>query len=333
MRFSSRLFVVRLAALAGLAVSAALFADRQQGTPLLCGAGGSCETVLSSEFASVLGLPLPLLGTLGFAGVLLAALFPGTRLDRLRAPLAWALGAVGLGLLFIQFLVLRAVCPFCLVADVSALVIAVADPGRAGAGAAAPRRWLWLAAAGAVVGVPLAWEREPLPEPAVPPEVAALWVPGKINVVEVSDFECPFCRELDPVLTRVLKQYGDRVHFVRLNVPLPSHPQGRDAARAYYCARAQGSADRMARALFAADDLSPAACLRLARRLGLSIPAYKACVASPDTDRAIDAALHWFKKSELPGLPAVWIQEQLLVGVQTEEELQEALREAEKQLP
>src|SRR6185436_1455724 len=105
---------------------------------------------------------------------------------------------------------------------------------------------------------------------------------------EFADFQCPFCRKLHPLMTELLGEYEGRVNFVRLNMPLASHSQARGAARAYCCAEEQGKGPAMADALFQSETLSPEACEKLAESLGLSMPAFRTCVASPSTDARID---------------------------------------------
>ena len=129
-------------------------------------------------------------------------------------------------------------------------------------------------------------------------------------------------------MTEVLDQYADRVNFVRLNVPLPSHAQARPAARAYCCAEDQGKGDQMAHALFQSDELTPEACEKIAASLGLSLPAYQACVHDSSTDARIDEQIQRVKKAGLVGLPTVWIGDQVLVGLQPVETLRDAFAQA-----
>ena len=93
--------------------------------------------------------------------------------------------------------------------------------------------------------------------------------PGKINVVEFADFECPACRRFSGILKDALASCGDRVHFVRLNKPLDMHPYAPDLARAYVCGQAQKVVEPMADALFATQDMTPAGIDKLAQTLGL----------------------------------------------------------------
>src|SRR5206468_11322854 len=61
-----------------------------------------------------------------------------------------------------------------------------------------------------------------------------------IELVEFSDFQCPFCQRANPTVEQVLKSYGNRIKFVYRHYPLPNHPNARPAAEAAACAEAQG---------------------------------------------------------------------------------------------
>ena len=61
-----------------------------------------------------------------------------------------------------------------------------------------------------------------------------------VELIEFSDFQCPFCMRANPAVQQVLTTYGDRVHFVYRHYPLPNHPNARPAAEASACAAEQG---------------------------------------------------------------------------------------------
>ena len=330
--------VTRLLTLLALTVSAVLLLDRLHPGRGVCALESACADVTSSRFSQVLGVPLPLLGVLGFGTLLGLSLFPSPGTGRPRRALALAGGAAGLALIVLQVGVLRHVCPYCLLVDVSAVLIAVLEAGRRGDGRPQPvggrDRVLWVAATAAALGLGTflasVGTRGAAPRPApVPPEVSALWVPGKVNVVEVADFDCPHCRRMHNVLALFLDEEGDRVRFVRLTAPLPAHPQARPASRAFLCAAEQGKGDDMAEALFTARSLTPDACEGLAAALGLSVPRFRACVTDPATDRRLDAGTAWVKAVSPQGLPVIWVQDRMLFGEQPIDALREAARAAE----
>jgi protein-disulfide isomerase len=166
------------------------------------------------------------------------------------------------------------------------------------------------------------------PSPPVPAEIAGLWVPGKINVVEFADFQCPFCRKLHPVMAALLDEFAPRVHFVRLNMPLPQHTEARFAARSYCCAEDQGKASEMADALFQASSLAPESCEKIAASLGLSMETYRECVKSAATDARIEEQVRRVRAAGLAGLPTVWIGSEVFVGLRSVETLRAAFVQA-----
>jgi protein-disulfide isomerase len=66
---------------------------------------------------------------------------------------------------------------------------------------------------------------------------------AKVTVVEYSDFQCPFCSRVYTTFEgQVMKEYGDKIHFVFKNFPLTTiHPWAEDAALASECAFQQGN--------------------------------------------------------------------------------------------
>ena len=81
--------------------------------------------------------------------------------------------------------------------------------------------------------------RVPIPNAANP----SLGAPDAKVVVQMwSDFECPFCAEVHPVLTEMLRVYAGKVRLVWHDYPLPFHAHSRLAANAGREAYAQGGA-------------------------------------------------------------------------------------------
>jgi predicted DsbA family dithiol-disulfide isomerase/uncharacterized membrane protein len=322
--------VFRLSLLVALGVTSALLIDYLRPLPAFCDVGSGCDQVRLSRFSTLFGIPLPIVGLAGLGAWMAVSLWRSERAALLTRLLAVAAGLTGIALLFTQAFVLKVFCKLCVVVDISTIVASIAalsSKTEADTDRASSPRWLWPAATAVSVLLPGVWAALQ-PSPPVPREIASLWVPGKINVVEFADFQCPFCRALHPLMTELLGEYEGRVHFVRLNMPLASHSNARTAARSYCCADEQGKAPAMADALFASDSLTPEACEKLAATIGLSLPEYRACVASASTDARIDQEIARVKSAGLAGLPTVWIGDQGLVGLQPMETLRDAFAEA-----
>ena len=71
-----------------------------------------------------------------------------------------------------------------------------------------------------------------------------------VTIVEFTDFQCPACAAMHPVLEEVLKSYGNKVRFVVRDFPLSQHENARKAAEAANAAHAQGKFFEYATLLF-----------------------------------------------------------------------------------
>jgi predicted DsbA family dithiol-disulfide isomerase/uncharacterized membrane protein len=326
------LTALRVAALVSLAASAALLSDYLAGAPSFCSATSGCGAVRQSGLSHVtLGdvfIPLPALGVAGFAALL------GSSLLSRRATLVFASvgGAVALYLLAAQAFVIQRFCWLCVTTDVAAVVAAIAAWSVPGPmwerDAPGPlRAWAWWLLGALALAAPIVWPQVKL-APPVPASVLAFYRPGKINVVEFADFQCPACRRFSGILKEALAVYGERVNFVRLNKPLSAHEFAPGAARAAICAEAQQRAEPMADALFATEDLTPEGIARLAASLGLEPHAFEACLADPATARRVEREASLLVPPELEGLPTTYIGGKRLLGVQSPETVTDALERA-----
>ncbi len=62
-----------------------------------------------------------------------------------------------------------------------------------------------------------------------------------VEIIEFSDFQCPFCGRAAPTIKQILAEYGDKVTFVYRDFPLDSiHPMATPAALAAECVREDG---------------------------------------------------------------------------------------------
>lgn len=75
-------------------------------------------------------------------------------------------------------------------------------------------------------------------------------VNAPVTIVEFTDFQCPACAAMHPVLEEILKSYGDKVRLVVRDFPLSQHENARKAAEAANAANAQGKFFEYAALLF-----------------------------------------------------------------------------------
>ncbi|MBF0424862.1 MAG: thioredoxin domain-containing protein [Magnetococcales bacterium] len=74
-----------------------------------------------------------------------------------------------------------------------------------------------------------------------------------ITIVEFSDFQCPYCRNIQGTLRKVFEHYPEKVRLIFRHYPLPIHPLAAKAAEASQCAADQGGFWAYHDALFATD--------------------------------------------------------------------------------
>jgi uncharacterized membrane protein len=109
--------VMTVLAVVGLIVAVYLAVAKLTGGAPVCGPLHGCETVASSEFSEVLGIPVAVYGV-AFSCVLVALAAAWWRLADKRALLgAYGLGLLGslvvAGLTYLELFVINAICVYC----------------------------------------------------------------------------------------------------------------------------------------------------------------------------------------------------------------------------
>jgi predicted DsbA family dithiol-disulfide isomerase/uncharacterized membrane protein len=310
---------------AALVASSLLLVDYVRPAPVFCGAEGGCGVVKRTVFAYPLGIPTPLLGIGGFLAIGLAQLLPGRRARIAQAMLAVFGGIVAAGLLVVQAS-LKTICPFCFVADLSALLLLGLSIARAVKGWDPPEHKAQLAAGvvavclavAAPIGIGMSKKAIPVDVPSVIAEEMRKTPRGKVTVVDFVDFECPFCRMTHAELGPLLAERRDKVRVARKHVPLRMHPHATDAARAACCGEKLGKGDEIAEALFTAPpaDLTREGCEKIAEAHGVDLARFRECFTSPETDARIRADGDAFRAAGGHGLPTIFIDGTKLEGAQ-----------------
>jgi uncharacterized membrane protein len=104
-------------ALAGAAVAGYLTYVHYRPDALICTASGGCETVQESEYATLVGIPVALLGLLGYVAVIALTILDGPRARLATAVIALSAAGFALYLVALQAFVIDAWCVWCLVND------------------------------------------------------------------------------------------------------------------------------------------------------------------------------------------------------------------------
>jgi len=108
-------------------------------------------------------------------------------------------------------------------------------------------------------------------------------VDAPVTLVVFSDFECPWCGKLEPVLAELQAQNQDKLRIIFKHLPLPMHQQAEPAALAAIAAQQQGKFWEMHDALFQTTAWTPNTIDETALRLGLNMEKFRADMASQET--------------------------------------------------
>jgi protein-disulfide isomerase len=132
-----------------------------------------------------------------------------------------------------------------------------------------------------------------------------------VTIVLFTDFECPYCSKVAPLLEQVLAKNPDTVKVVLKNLPLGMHQFADPAARAALAAGEQGKFWEFHNALFALPAqniaLSEKAIEDIAVKLGLKMDQFKSDMASPKIRQKVDQDIMDAQKAGITGTPSIFV--------------------------
>jgi protein-disulfide isomerase len=158
-----------------------------------------------------------------------------------------------------------------------------------------------------------------------------------IWVIEVSDFQCPFCKQWhDETYAKLRDEFvkTGKIRLAYINFPLNQHVNAWPAAETAMCAGAQGKFWEMHDALFVNqkkwEELpSPALFFdSLARAIGINVPRWQQCVQSGKMKPWIQADYDRAQAAGAASTPTFIIGDRMLTGAQPIENLRGAIDSA-----
>jgi protein-disulfide isomerase len=137
-----------------------------------------------------------------------------------------------------------------------------------------------------------------------------------VTVVEFSDFQCPYCKQVVPTIDQALTRYEGKIRVVFRQFPLTSiHPLAYKAAEASLCASDQGKFWELHDAMFADQAaLDVPALEEKAKGLGLDVAAFSSCVSSGKYTEQVRADLMAGSAAGVTGTPAFFVNGRPLSG-------------------
>uniref|UniRef100_UPI0040571FC5 thioredoxin domain-containing protein n=1 Tax=Candidatus Electronema sp. TaxID=2698783 RepID=UPI0040571FC5 len=129
-----------------------------------------------------------------------------------------------------------------------------------------------------------------------------------VAIVVFSDFQCPFCSRVHPLLEEVMKRNPETVKVIFKHMPLNMHQQAEPAAKAAIAAQEQGKFWQMHDALFAiSSSLSPETIEKAAKDVGLDMEKFKADLSSPAVQEKLNKDMSAARLAEVNGTPTIFV--------------------------
>ncbi len=113
----------------GLLVSVYMTVYKLTENNAMCLGSGDCSTVNASKYSEIYGIPVGLVGVVGYAAILILHLLENRNDFMRRNAILFIFGLALTGFLFtvyliyVEFAILKALCPFCLASQIAMTLI------------------------------------------------------------------------------------------------------------------------------------------------------------------------------------------------------------------
>ncbi|WP_104055618.1 MULTISPECIES: thioredoxin domain-containing protein [unclassified Arthrobacter] len=149
----------------------------------------------------------------------------------------------------------------------------------------------------------------------VPADARAITNPAdpQATLVLFTDYQCPYCAMMDPLIQQAKADYGDDVRIVVRNYPLPKHKNAEPSARAVEAAAEQGKLEEMAAKVFEhQEDWKNESNVEeiftgYAEELGLDIEQFQSDYSSDAIKERVARDLQDAQDLEVPGTPTLYL--------------------------
>ena len=151
---------------------------------------------------------------------------------------------------------------------------------------------------------------------------------AKVTIAEFSDFQCPFCKRVEPTVKEILQKYPNDVAVVFINQPLPFHEHAMEAAQAFQAALRQGKAWPMHDKMYDNNTALERPNLeKYAGEVGLNVDRFKRDMDDPKVKEEIAAHQKLAASVGANGTPTFFINGRELVGAQPFDAFQKIIDE------
>lgn len=158
---------------------------------------------------------------------------------------------------------------------------------------------------------------------------------ASVNLIEYTDFQCPACGAIFPVIQQMLFEFGDQIEFVSRHFPLTSiHPNAMAAHRSAEAASNQGMFWEMHDMLFERQQAWSGSTdvnrifEGYATELGLDLDQFTTDAASEEVSKVINANVSSGSQVGVQGTPTFFINGELFPTPRSVEEFRAGIQAA-----
>ncbi|HTW53330.1 MAG TPA: DsbA family protein [Stellaceae bacterium] len=152
---------------------------------------------------------------------------------------------------------------------------------------------------------------------------------GNVTLVEFFDYRCPYCKQVEPSLEKLL---GDdrQLKFVFKEFPVLG-PESEFAAHVALAARKQGKYDAFHRAMMnTSGHIDEAVIFKVAASVGLDVDRIKQDMNAPDIEKELKTNLDLGKSLDLDGTPSFIVGDTIIPGAISASDLKQLISDARK---
>jgi protein-disulfide isomerase len=162
-----------------------------------------------------------------------------------------------------------------------------------------------------------------------PPKVQVAYDPKRLRgnakapvmIVEFSDYQCPYCHQIEPTVKDLMAKYGDKISLSYRDFPLTAiHPYAMGAAEASRCAEEQGKFWEYHDQLFTASKLEKDALIQYAHDMKLDDKQFESCLNTEKYKADIDKDELEGRNAGVNGTPGFFINGVFVNGAKPESE-------------